>query len=92
MLKKLLLLFSFFVLAICPSRAAIFSYDFSKVIAEQDFDGSSTISITVLDKNTKKVLYSKNENNEIDQDLKSHLIEYAISVIKKDNFADKLAK
>ena len=62
MLKKLLLLFSFFVLAICPSRAAIFSYDFSKVIAEQDFDGSSTISITVLDKNTKKVLYSKNEN------------------------------
>ena len=36
--------------------------------------------------------YSKNENNEIDQDLKSHLIEYAISVIKKDNFADKLAK
>ncbi len=36
--------------------------------------------------------YSKNENNEIDQDLKSHLIEYAIRVIKKDNFADKLAK
>ena len=36
--------------------------------------------------------YSKNENNEIDQDLKSHLIEYAISVIKKDDFADKLAK
>lgn len=36
--------------------------------------------------------YSKNENNEIDKDLKSHLIEYAISVIKKDNFADKLAK
>lgn len=36
--------------------------------------------------------YSKNENNEIDQDLKSHLIEYAICVIKKDDFADKLAK
>ena len=62
MLKKLLLLFSFLIFAICPSYAAIFSYDFSKVIAEQDFDGSSTISITVLDKNTKKVLYSKNEN------------------------------
>lgn len=62
MLKKILLLFSFLVFAICPSHAAIFSYDFSKVIAEQDFDGSSSISITVLDKNTKKVLYSKNEN------------------------------
>ena len=36
--------------------------------------------------------YSKNENSEIDQDLKSNLIEYAISVIKKDDFADKLAK
>lgn len=36
--------------------------------------------------------YSKNENKQIDQDLKSHLIEYAINVIKKDDFADKLAK
>lgn len=62
MLKKILLLFSFLIFAICPSYAAIFSYDFSKVISEQDFDGSSSISITVLDKNTKKVLYSKNEN------------------------------
>ncbi len=62
MIKKILLLFSFFVFAICPSYAAIFSYDFSKVIAEQDFDGSSTISITVLDDKNSKVLYSKNEN------------------------------
>ena len=62
MLKKILLLFSFLIFAICPSYAAIFSYDFSKVISEQDFGGSSSISITVLDKNTKKVLYSKNEN------------------------------
>ena len=36
--------------------------------------------------------YSKNENNEIDQDLKSYLIEYAIKVIKSNDFADKLAK
>ncbi len=36
--------------------------------------------------------YSMNEKKQIDQDLKSILIEYAISVIKKDDFADKLAK
>lgn len=36
--------------------------------------------------------YSKNENKEIDQDLKSHLIEYAISVIKQEDFANKLAE
>ena len=31
-------------------------------------------------------------NNQIDEDLKSYLIEYAISVIKNENFADKLAR
>lgn len=36
--------------------------------------------------------YSKNENKEVDQDLKSYLIEYAIKVIKDENFAEKLAK
>lgn len=36
--------------------------------------------------------YSLNEKNVIDQDLKSILIEYAISVIKEENFAKKLAK
>ena len=36
--------------------------------------------------------YSINEKKQTDQDLKSILIEYAISVIKKDDFADKLAK
>ncbi len=36
--------------------------------------------------------YSMNEKKQIDQDLKSILIEYAISVIKKEDFADKLAK
>ena len=36
--------------------------------------------------------YSLNERNVIDQDLKSILIEYAIKVIKDENFADKLAK
>lgn len=36
--------------------------------------------------------YSKNENKEVDQDLKSHLIEYAVKVIKDEDFAEKLAK
>ncbi len=36
--------------------------------------------------------YSLNERNVIDQDLKSILIEYAISVVKEGNFAEKLAK
>ena len=36
--------------------------------------------------------YSKNENKELDQDLKSHLIEYAIKIIKDENFAERLAK
>lgn len=35
--------------------------------------------------------YSLNEKNVIDQDLKSILIEYAISVVKEENFAEKLA-
>ena len=36
--------------------------------------------------------YSINDKKQTDQDLKSILIEYAISVIKKEDFADKLAK
>lgn len=36
--------------------------------------------------------YSQNCKKEIDVDLKSILIEYAIKVIKDENFADKLAK
>lgn len=36
--------------------------------------------------------YSKDEANEIDNELKSFLIEYAIKTIKDENFADKLRK
>ena len=36
--------------------------------------------------------YAQNDNKEIDDDLRSILIEYAIKVIKDENFADKLAK
>ena len=36
--------------------------------------------------------YCKNENKEVDQDLKSHLIEYSVKIIKDKDFAEKLAK
>lgn len=36
--------------------------------------------------------YSQDKNKEIDEDLKSFLIEYAIKTIKDENFANKLAK
>lgn len=36
--------------------------------------------------------YSKNYKNEIDEDLRSTLVEYAIKLVKSDDFADKLAK
>ena len=36
--------------------------------------------------------YSLNEKNVIDQDLKSILIEYAISVVKEEKFAEKLTR
>lgn len=34
----------------------------------------------------------KKDSNEIDEDLRSTLIEYTITLIKDDNFADKFAK
>ena len=36
--------------------------------------------------------YAQDNKKEIDDDLRSILIEYAIKVIKDENFADKLAK
>lgn len=36
--------------------------------------------------------YAKIASKQIDEDLKSYLIEYAISVIKSENFAEKLAR
>lgn len=36
--------------------------------------------------------YSIDDNKEIDDDIRSELIEYAINIIKSDDFADKLAK
>ena len=34
--------------------------------------------------------YSLDKNRRIDEDLRSELIEYAISLVKSDDFADKL--
>lgn len=36
--------------------------------------------------------YSQNSKKEVDDDLKSILIEYAIKIVKDKNFANKLAK
>ena len=62
MLKKVFFVFALLFIFACSTYAAIFSYNFSKVISEQDLDGSSSISITVLDVKNSKILYSKNEN------------------------------
>ena len=62
MFKKIVLLTIFMCFSLCPSFPAIFSYDFSKVISEQDFDGSSIVAISVIDNKNSKTLYSKNEN------------------------------
>ena len=65
--------------------------NFYKILAkERNNEVSLVIAINKIMPLIDK--YSKNENNEIDQDLKSYLIEYAIKVIKSNDFADKLAK
>ena len=49
--------------------------------------------VSVIDKIMPMInKYSQDKNKEIDEDLKSFLIEYAIKTIKDENFADKLAK
>lgn len=59
------------------------------VKARQD----ETTLVFVIDKIMPMInKYSQDKNKEIDEDLKSFLIEYAIKTIKNENFADKLAK
>lgn len=49
--------------------------------------------VKVLDKIMPLVNSSaKNKRGKIDEDLKSYLIEYAISVVKTDGFAEKLLR
>lgn len=65
--------------------------EFYKLLVKAKSDEVSMIM--VIDKIMPLInKYSKDKNKKIDQDLKSYLIEYAISVIKQEDFANKLAK
>lgn len=64
---------------------------FYKLLLKARYD--ETTLIVVIDKIMPLInKYSLNANKEIDDDLRSMLIEYAIKVIKDENFADKLAQ
>lgn len=63
---------------------------FYKLLLKAKYD--ETALVIVIDKIMPMInKYSQNRDKEIDDDLKSILIEYAIKVIKDENFADKLA-
>lgn len=64
---------------------------FYKLLLKARYDESSLI--LVINKIMPMInKYSQNETKEIDDDLRSILIEHVIKVIKDENFADKLAK
>ena len=64
---------------------------FYKLLFKARYDETSLV--LVIDKIMPLInKYSQNDNKQIDEDLRSILIEYAITVIKEENFADKLAK
>lgn len=64
---------------------------FYKLLLKARYDETSLV--LVIDKIMPLInKYSRNDNKQIDEDLRSILIEYAITVIKEENFADKLAK
>ena len=64
---------------------------FYKLLLKARYDETSLV--LVIDKIMPMInKYAQNDNKEIDDDLRSILIEYAIKVIKDENFADKLAK
>jgi hypothetical protein len=64
---------------------------FYKLLLKARYDETSLV--LVIDKIMPLInKYSQNDNKQIDEDLRSILIEYAITVIKEENFADKLAK
>lgn len=64
---------------------------FYKLLLKARYDETSLV--LVIDKIMPMInKYSQKNNKEIDEDLRSILIEYAITVIKEENFADKLAK
>ena len=64
---------------------------FYKLLLKARYDETSLV--LVINKIMPMInKYAQNDNKEIDDDLRSILIEYAIKVIKDENFADKLAK
>lgn len=64
---------------------------FYKLLLKARYDEAALI--IVIDKIIPLInKYSLDKNREIDIDLRSALIEYAIKVIKNENFADKLAQ
>lgn len=64
---------------------------FYKLLLKARYDESSLI--LVINKIMPMInKYSQDETKEIDDDLRSILIEHVIKVIKDENFADKLAK
>ena len=64
---------------------------FYKLLVKARTDEASLV--LVIDKIMPMInKYSQNSKKEIDEDLRSILVEYAIKVIKDKKFADKLAK
>ncbi len=63
---------------------------FYKILCDAKYDEVSLIK--ALDKIMPLINKYSVIDNQIDEDLKSYLIEYAIKIIKSDDFADKLNK
>lgn len=64
---------------------------FYKLLVKARTDEASLV--LVIDKIIPMInKYSQDSKKEIDDDLRSILIEYAIKIIKAESFADKLAK
>jgi len=65
--------------------------EFYKMLLKARYDEATLVII--IDKIMPMInKYSQNSKKEIDDDLRSILIEYAIRVIKDKDFADKLAQ
>lgn len=64
---------------------------FYKLLLKARYD--ETALVVAIDKIMPMInKYSQNSKKEIDDDLRSILIEYAIKIIKDEDFADKLAQ
>lgn len=65
--------------------------EFYKLLLKARYDEATLV--IVIDKIMPMInKYSQNRKKEVDDDLRSILIEYAIKVIKDEGFADKLAQ